>query len=458
MAWLLLFSVAGCAELTPTQVEKATPTLTDLVVTGAGVLTPNFTAGRRRFSVVSVTGTDTLSIAAWSEEGNRIYISGVEVNAGTPLSLVPTPGDSITIVVRTPLGATRAFQLLYLPTDFPQLTVTNLRPTPQETVTYLDLGPYAVAIDDAGVPLFYKREVGRVMDFKQHPSGEYSYAVPSGTQNSFGRVQKVIVVLDANFQEIDRVSTVGLNHTDDHEFLIRPNGNYVLMAYHDAIRDMTAFGGTTTQRVAESVLQEIDRSRHVVFQWSTWPEVPYDESMRRGVDYAHMNSIFVDEQGDILTSLRFPSQVVKISRSTGQVVWRLGGISSDFVFVEDPYDGFCGQHTARLTPTGTILLFDNGSPCTPGHDARGGLTRVVEYRLDLGAMTATRVWSYDLADGYSVSQGSAQRLRNGNTLIGWGNGPSVTETEVTAAGAKVWELRATVNGVPIQTYRAHRRD
>jgi hypothetical protein len=84
------------------------------------------------------------------------------------------------------------------------------------------------------------------------------------------------------------------------------------------------------------------------------------------------------------------------------------------------------------------------------------LTRVVEYRIDEQALEAELVWSYTQENAYSTAQGSAQRLANGNTLIGWGAGPEVIATEVRSDGTKVFELRAADPNETVDTYRAFR--
>ncbi len=75
-------------------------------------------------------------------------------------------------------------------------------------------------------------------------------------------------------------------------------------------------------------------------------------------------------------------------------------------------------HPSRLED-GHILIFDNGRDCLPDvQNGRNGQTRIIEYELDEENMTAELVWSYTRPGEEAVSQGSAQRLDNGNTFIG----------------------------------------
>ncbi|MCK5405822.1 MAG: DUF11 domain-containing protein, partial [Candidatus Krumholzibacteria bacterium] len=103
----------------------------------------------------------------------------------------------------------------------------------------------------------------------------------------------------------------------------------------------------------------------------------------------------------------------------------------------------------RRHENGTITIFDNGNHNDPRE------SRVVEYDIDEENKTATLIWQYrndPLIIGLSL--GSAQRLENGNTLIGWGStNPNVTE--VRSDGSKAFELTFAEGVV---CYRAFRFD
>ena len=449
----------GCQDQEPVlpPFEAPAPALSVLSVDGGEALNPAFSPEINRYSVVaSDSAGENLTIVALGEAGLEITVEGESVSLMEPFSRQVSPGSTIEILVRNQNGSVRTYTVEYLPSDFPRLRTESNREAPSSGLTYITLSEWLIVIDDNGVPVFYKRESNRVTDFKLHPSGERSYAVRTGYLSDFGMNDHEIVVLDADFEEIDRVTTIGLNQTDNHDFLIRENGNYVLLSYHGETRDLTDYGGGPADPVIESVMQEITRDRELVFQWRSWPEIPWSERLRDKAEYAHVNSVFETPDGDFILSLRRVSQVVKVDRSTGQVAWKLGGMSNEFEFKADPFSNICAQHTASLLPGGRLLLFDNGQLCWPIEPSRGELTRVVEYDLDEEAMTATMVWSYSRPDTYSRSMGSSQRLSNGNTLISWGNRPAVTATEVNAQGEVVWELFA--DSEKPWTYRAFRAE
>jgi hypothetical protein len=154
-----------------------------------------------------------------------------------------------------------------------------------------------------------------------------------------------------------------------------------------------------------------------------------------------MNAISIDDDGDILLSSRLLSEITKINRQTGEIIWRMTGIpgsaNNDFQFINDPLNGFRNQHSIRALGNGHYTLFDNGNL----HNPR--VSRAVEYHIDTLQMTATLVWEFqnDLNNHYSHYMGNAQRLPNGNTLINWAIGNVLPiATEVRPNGDKAFEM------------------
>jgi hypothetical protein len=94
----------------------------------------------------------------------------------------------------------------------------------------------------------------------------------------------------------------------------------------------------------------------------------------------------------------------------------------------------------RILPDGNILVFDNGTKHAPS------ASRAVEYSIDESANTAALVFQFKhVPPIYTTFTGSVQRFANGNTQIGYTFGGTLVVTEVTPAGAVVYEgtLHAT---------------
>jgi len=95
----------------------------------------------------------------------------------------------------------------------------------------------------------------------------------------------------------------------------------------------------------DCAVQEIDLQTGAVrFEWHTITDITIDESFvdpptdptASIYDYVHANSIEVDGDGTLLVSARNTSTVYKIDRTTGAIVWRLGGKRSDFTMGPAP--------------------------------------------------------------------------------------------------------------------------
>lgn len=437
--------------------------LSGLVFDGARTqLYPAFDPSHTHYSIIAAqAGLTTVGVTASIDGDAPLSVNGVALTSDQRSELTGiTPGSKLVFTFGVDPNATQ-YVVEYLPVGFPELFVDTPMPGVSDAPLYMNLdssdGQFLVKLDESGVPLYYKKELRQVYNFQKYPDGTMSYAVrrenrADGTYN---------VLLDAQFQETARLSAVGLVNTDAHDFLMLPNGNRVFTSYEPGVHDLSALGGDPNQQVVDSVFQEVTPDGQVLFQWNSWGHVQYENSVYalKRQDYAHGNSVFVDHDENWLYSARALSQVYKLDRVTGEVIWSLGGIGGDFTFVNDPYNGFCGQHNATRLDNGHILLFDNGCECLPEvAGSRPAHSRAAEYAIDEVAMTAELVWSYEREGILAQTQGSAQRQSNGNTTIGWGSNSSGTlVTEVTAAGEVVYELTGRVrDNSRLASYRARR--
>src|SRR5690606_12141524 len=130
--------------------------------------------------------------------------------------------------------------------------------------------------------------------------------------------------------------------------------------------------------------------------------------------YSNFNSVAVDPDGNYMICNRLLSEITKVDRNTGEIIWRLGGKHNQFTFIDENQNNapiyFSMQHDIRILPNGNLTIFDNGDQ----HDPR--YSRGVEYEIDEVNKTAKMVWEYVApVDVFSQSNGSLQRLPNGNT-------------------------------------------
>src|SRR6266850_147975 len=394
-------------------------------------------------------GRFTFTIAGPERESLRDFPAPGDEGEGLPFST--SSGGAPALGGRAPRAGAMAESL---PADFPNIRASVYgTPAPGRLfVTDLHFNifgirypSYLMILENDGSPYFYRQLTWTAHDFKMQPSGKLTY---------FDGDARAFYELNAHYAVVDSFRCGNGYTTDSHDLVLLPNGHALLMAYDTQIIDMSliAPGGRFGARVIGLIIQELDQQKNVVFQWRSWDHFEitdiWDPTLlaRSVVDYAHGNSIAADPQGNLIISSRHMSEVTKISRSTGEILWRMGGRKNQFTFVNDPIP-VSYQHDAKLLPNGHLTLFDNGNYHVPQ------FSRAVEYAIDETERTATLVWQYRLQpDVFGRLVGSVQRLPNGNTLICWG-ATSPSATEVAPDGSIVWDLRFDEN---VTTYRAFR--
>ena len=93
-------------------------------------------------------------------------------------------------------------------------------------------------------------------------------------------------------------------------------------------------------------------------------------------DYAHINSIDIQPNGDVVASFRHFSSVWRIAgarprRHQRSTTWSGGSAGADSSFSFAPGEGGpCAQHTATVLPSGNVLMFDNGGNTLFGSSLR----------------------------------------------------------------------------------------
>lgn len=287
-------------------------------------------------------------------------------------------------------------------------------------------------IDNAGELVWFAPRTGGSMNLQVQSYGgrpvltwwEGHLVLPSG----YGRGEYVIAGPD--YREITRVRGGNGLMGDLHEFVLTPAGTALFTAYQPRARDLSSVGGPRRGRLLDSLLQEVDvQTGKVRFQWSAADHINLQESYLAvpdsatdPYDFFHMNSIDVTADGNLLISARHTSTIYKIERSTGAVLWRLGGKHSDFKMGAG--SRFWFQHHARGHQGGVLTVFDDGAgPYRVEKSSRGLKLAVDEQAKAVSLLTAYHPHPSVLAS----SQGSVQLLPNGNVFVGWGSQPYFTE-------------------------------
>ncbi|HMQ78101.1 MAG TPA: aryl-sulfate sulfotransferase [Ignavibacteria bacterium] len=334
--------------------------------------------------------------------------------------------------------------------SIPEITVTNNNPTDGKIFmsnfpfSNIPNTPFLLMLNNNGSVYTAIRMRDNAADFKKSDRGHLTY---------FSDEAEKFFEMDVNYNIIDSFYCGNGYSTDIHELVLLSNSHALLMSYDAQLVDMSAIvtGGNPNARVIGLIIQEIDENKNVVFQWRSWDHIPITDARHQdltsaAIDYVHGNAIEHDNDGNILISSRHLDEITKISRTTGDIIWRLGGTQNQFSFPNDP-GKFNYQHGIRRLTNGNIILFDNGNFHTPPH------SRAVEYSLDETNKIATMVWQYrNNPDIFGFAMGFAQRLSNGNTFISWGS-TNPSATEVTPDGNIVQEISLPAGVFSYRTFK-----
>lgn len=271
--------------------------------------------------------------------------------------------------------------------------------------------------------------------------------VLSGYGTGVGRI------LDTSYTTIATVRAGNGLQADLHEFKITDRGTALTLAYPMERADLSTLDGPDDGWILGARMQEIDiATGEVLLDWNAFDHIDLSESYQGLSDGAdgssaenrydpiHLNS--VDDDGEVLIlSGRHTQALYGIDRSTGELLWRLGGRRSDYTLDEDAT--FLWQHDGRRQPDGRISVFDN-------HGKSGGDAISAGLLLDVDEQAkhvslATR-FSDEEHVGYA--QGNTQLLSTGGAMVGWGSNRDATEFD--ADGEPVFEAR----GLGSASYRS----
>ncbi|KAK5166710.1 uncharacterized protein LTR77_008254 [Saxophila tyrrhenica] len=236
------------------------------------------------------------------------------------------------------------------------------------------------------------------------------------------------VLMNTNFQEVNRTYVRGGKWLDGHEYNVLPDGKTLLLSTIWTMKTDASDLGESERDVWNTGFREIDMNTgEVLFEWiPTEGHVKLSESCDvvgmdpkynpgKPWDWFHINSVDKTFNGDYIVSSRHTSTIYKISKEDGSIIWRLGGCGgSDFDMEEDLE--FRWQHHARLryeNMTHTVIsVFDNHgddqerNPDIPIHTSAGKIM-ILDHSTQ--PMTAKMLRRFDRPDGdTSLALGNVQ--------------------------------------------------
>ena len=424
---------------------------------------------------------DTMTInASAADPTARMTFRSRQVAANNASAKLAVSGaEDLRISLSGANGETTTYVVHCLPDDFlPVSTVKRVSAGVMEDLIMFDRrwqdGNHSRAmltiIDNNAVPRLRKQMIEKsAIFFRPHRTtdGDWQYTYDTALPG----VQGIrIVALDHRFELVERVTTASpLTHTDAHDHRLLANGNYLLLAYEPATRDLSHLAGFvdsslnpvtfgTTESTWDSAVQLRKPDGTAAFTWNSWDAMALEDCYQHRFPpthpgWAHVNSAQIYD-GDIIATFRGCSKILRIDPGTSnatahKVVWRMGRSNltrsqwqarslgpPPLRFIGDPEGEFCGMHGGKVLPNGNLMVFDNGSPCLVNpwtyETARDGrlFSRGVEYALDLTNNEAIFLRNHSLHGerAYGArSSGHIEDLATGDWLISWGRAPATSQ-------------------------------
>jgi len=422
----------------------------------SGDLVPAFNPKIHDYELGSFTTLQPVHVVV---HGANASIDGQVVTAEKPFPVSVeqiTPASTLSINL---CGSTYVVHLL--PADFPTYTVSADHPVPGHVLVapfswqQITLPNFLMILSELGDVLYYRRMGASIFDFKQHRLGNgatrYSYISSN-----------VVTVMDETFRPIaQHLVQATANHpayaADLHDFVMFDDEHFIVTAYVDKI-----VGNLPAElphpasgaRVQAGFVQEVQAGQ-VIFEWDSTdhPELyalstegNTFSTIASSADYAHLNAVIVDPSDqNLILSFRHLDAVLKVRRTDGAIMWRLGGPNDSFGTT--PEQKTSHQHFPVILPDGRLQIFDNGNAKLA--------TRVVTYRLDEEAFTVDSFDAFPVG-AYTWAMGSVQDVGASSLFLGLGAlyqvGPDVVEVD-RATGNRTFELTFDE---PYETYRAYK--
>ena len=382
---------------------------------------------------------------------DKRFTAGETVTVATRLPIAGGHNGSYSFTVATPAGPIRAGAPLSAPrvrgdverfASAPQLfparmTVTRLpnRSEPGDLFVAPQAGPVQRGPEILG-------PYGELVWFKSVPKGDtatdfrvqgyHGAPVLTWWQGSInggvGTGQDEIY--DDHYRPVATVKAGNGLRADLHEFQLTPQNTALVTAYYPVYWNTSAAkGGTRKMLVLDSVVQEIDiPTGNVLFEWDSLDHVPVTVSKQfippnhgHPWDYFHVNSAQQASDGSIVISARNTWSVYDVSHATAATNWILGGEASSFRM--GPGTQFEFQHDARLTGN-QMTIFDDGA----GPPVEEKQSRALRITVDVAHHRASLAHADTHSPGLLAAyEGSVQPQANGDTIVGWGQQPFVTE-------------------------------
>ena len=307
-----------------------------------------------------------------------------------------------------------------------------VHPESNNTVTIKPVGPGGPMIVDGGGNLVWFRQLAppevatnlRLQTFKGRKV--LTWWEGTVTPSAYGIGGGVIA--NRSYRIVKVVHSGNGYPMDLHEFELTRDGDALFTIYSPIRVHLPGTPPGTLSPLLDAIVQEVDiKTGLVVWEWHSYGHIPLETSQATpqnsaSFDAFHINAIQAVKKDRVLISARDTSAIYKVDRASGRILWTLGGKGSNFRL--GPGAQFYFQHDARMLRNGRISMFDDGA----GPPQLNPFSRGLILQLNARRHKATLVRQFARASGTSAqSEGSLQRLPDGNVFVGFGSEPFFSE-------------------------------
>jgi len=445
LSTMLIFS-----SLLISQIAISSPSNADTIIkTGIGFsskgMFPSFSVNQTDYAIRNCSANTIITF----KNNNEVVVNGKKYRKTWNGK---TGADQIITVTLKNSGA-KKYYIRCLPTDFPILNFSGATTSGYYLIPY-QLGKikYYIISDGAGVPLWYSRS-------NDLPANILAYKGGILTQSSKKEALRGSRNNEISFTTLAGVTSRtisgdSINLDAHHIGRTIEGGLLVLGAEYRPLSDLNglilganALTGECPISPVEPVaigarIYEYDKNGNIIWQWNALDHLgkqetaaaPYllesDAESKDGcaADLHHINwAEEISNEDAIITSLYTTGAVYSIRKSSGEILWKIGGIQTNnsLTIIGDPMSQPLGLHGGEMREDGTLLIFDNRRLANePG--------RGVIYKIDAVKKTATFIRSFipesqpcTASSGTvycpSWAMGGISSLNNGNVLVSWGD-------------------------------------
>jgi len=228
-----------------------------------------------------------------------------------------------------------------------------------------------------------------------------------------------------------------------HDFRKLDDGTYLTSSYK-FVSEANYYNPSIISKVRYNTLVQYDASGKVVWYWNEKDHIAKSFIFQgyaadaTDVEGTHLNGFdYSAEEDAIVMSFRNNSNIIKIDKKTGNVIYNLAEYGDQSGKQKDPW--FARQHGPVILPGHRLLVYNNNVKDTI---TGGSYPKVLIIKEPLNGNNASIAWEYECRSirfpkGIIGKEGYAAPLPNGDILVCMGG--ANYSFEVTPAKEVVWQ-------------------